>query len=520
MDENNKAGGNKALIFASAVLIAVLLTLGIYWARASKTAQSAPAAQAEPVAEADKLEPATEAGQPAEAEEVEPAGQPDQAGQPAQAQKETESAQAGQPAQEEQEQDDRGSLSRGGYTLEQVVVMSRHNIRSPMSGKGSALGMITPHQWFEWSSNPSELSLRGGAAETLMGQYFRKWLEAEGLFPENYHPEEGAVRFYANSKQRMIATTEYFKAGLLPTANSQLEYNVTYDEMDPVFKPQLTFVSDEYADDVEAQIEELYGDEMRAMEDNFALLEDVIDIEESQAYKSGDFTGFSTDDRKLVLNLNAEPAMQGSFRTACALSDALVLQYYEEPEETKAAFGHTLTQEQWKEISEIKDLYIDILFATPLLAYNVEHPILQEIRSELTAEGREFSFLCGHDSNISGIVSALGASKYSLPSSIETTAPIGVKIVFGRWRTPDGEEFMSVDLVYASADQLRNFKVMDPGNPPYVVSLTLEGLEQNEDGLYKAEDVLGRLDEAIGEYDKLLEKYAAEPEEEELDEAA
>ena len=48
----------------------------------------------------------------------------------------------------------------------------------------------------------------------------------------------------------------------------------------------------------------------------------------------------------------------------------------------------------------------------------------------------------------------------------------------------------------------------------------LEGLEQNEDGLYKAEDVLGRLDEAIGEYDKLLEKYVAEPEEEELDEAA
>ena len=66
MDENNKAGGNKALIFASAVLIAVLLTLGIYWARASKAAQSAPAAQAEP------------------------AGQPDQ---------------AGQHAQEEQEQD-------------------------------------------------------------------------------------------------------------------------------------------------------------------------------------------------------------------------------------------------------------------------------------------------------------------------------------------------------------------------------------------------------------------------------
>ena len=86
------------------------------------------------------------------------------------------------------------------YKLEQVVVLSRHNIRSPLSGSGSLLGDITPHQWFEWTSNPSELSLRGAMLETLMGQYFRLWLEKEGLFPENWKPEDGAERFYANAK--------------------------------------------------------------------------------------------------------------------------------------------------------------------------------------------------------------------------------------------------------------------------------------------------------------------------------
>ncbi|MCR5661355.1 MAG: hypothetical protein K6G50_04400, partial [bacterium] len=40
-----------------------------------------------------------------------------------------------------------GSLSRDGYVLEQAVVLSRHNIRSPLSGSGSNLGKITPHQW-------------------------------------------------------------------------------------------------------------------------------------------------------------------------------------------------------------------------------------------------------------------------------------------------------------------------------------------------------------------------------------
>ena len=85
------------------------------------------------------------------------------------------------------------------YTLKQVVVLSRHNIRSPLSGRASALQRITPHEWYHWSSAPSELSLRGGALETMMGQYFRKWLVSEGLMKENEIPAEGTMRFYANS---------------------------------------------------------------------------------------------------------------------------------------------------------------------------------------------------------------------------------------------------------------------------------------------------------------------------------
>lgn len=166
-----------------------------------------------------------------------------------------------------------GSLSREGYTLEQVVVLSRHNIRSPLSGSGSALGTITPHEWFQWSSNPSELSLRGGVLETEMGQYFRKWLESEGLFPENYHPTEDEVRVYANSKQRTIATAEYFVSGLLPTANTPIETHVEYDTMDPVFTPQLTFVSPDYNAAAEEQVWEIYGDTVASLVDrNVALM--------------------------------------------------------------------------------------------------------------------------------------------------------------------------------------------------------------------------------------------------------
>ena len=148
---------------------------------------------------------------------------------------------------------DTQALSHEGYTLKQAVVLSRHNIRSPLTGGDSLLDAITPHEWFTWSSNTSELSRRGGILETEMGEYFRKWLESEGLFPENYHPEFPKVRIYANSMQRTIATAQYFTAGLLPTANMPIEYHMDFNTMDPVFTPQLTFISEtykEYAEDV------------------------------------------------------------------------------------------------------------------------------------------------------------------------------------------------------------------------------------------------------------------------------
>ena len=58
---------------------------------------------------------------------------------------------------------------RDRYTLSEAVVLSRHNIRSPLSGPGSVLSRITPHEWFSWTSAPGELSRKGAVLETQMG---------------------------------------------------------------------------------------------------------------------------------------------------------------------------------------------------------------------------------------------------------------------------------------------------------------------------------------------------------------
>ena len=409
------------------------------------------------------------------------------------------------------------------YKLEQVVILSRHNIRSPLSGSGSLLGDITPHQWFEWTSNPSELSLRGAMLETLMGQYFRLWLENEGLFPENWKPEEGAVRFYANAKQRTLATARYFSAGLLPVAVVPIESHAEYDTMDPVFNPALTLFTDEYVKDAVAQIAEAGGVAglkgiQAGLLDAIRLLMDVTDMEESKAYQSGQFGDLLTDETTIKLEVGKEPAMTGPIKTATSVADALTFQFYEMADEKAAAFGHDLTRDDWLKIHSIVDTYTWMLFEAPLISVNEAHPLLQEIRSELTAEGRKFTFLCGHDSNVASVLSALGAEDYTLPDTVEPRTPIGVKLVFEKWSSEDGESYARVRLVYQSTEQLRGIIPLSLDNPPMSFDIDLPGLERNADGYYRTDDVLESLRKAIDAYDALAEKYGGE--EARMDDAA
>ena len=398
-------------------------------------------------------------------------------------------------------------LSYDGYTLDQVVILSRHNIRAPLSGGDSLLAKITPHEWFKWSSDPSELSVRGGILETIMGQYFRKWLEAEGLFPENYHPDPDSVKVYANSKQRTIATAQFFTAGLLPTAGEEIEYGVEFDTMDPVFEPKLTFVSDSYVQAAKAQIEEMFSEEIDGLADNYGLLTDVIDLHESRAWADGSVSDFSTDDTQIILELDQEPGMTGSLKTAFSASDALILQYYEEEDETAAAFGHDLDRDEWKKISRIRDVYGDVLFTAPLVACNVANPWLKAIQSEFVTNGRKFTFLCGHDSNIGSVLAALDVEEYDLPDSIEGKTPIGGKLVFSKWMGPDKKEYISADLVYQTTDEIRGLIILDEYNRPGVCHLRFKDMKTNDAGLYPVEEFEKRIQKALGDYDAIIRDY-------------
>ncbi len=452
--------------------------------------------------------PKTEAGTGSTVQEAVPAGETAQDAVPAE---ETAEDAATEEAAEQVSQTEAAAADEipqapdvsDDYTLKKVVVLSRHNIRAPLSGEGSFLSTATPHTWFQWTADTSQLSLRGGILETMMGQYFRKWLESEELIPENYQPEDGEVRFYANAKQRTQATARYFASGMLPVAIVDIERHADYDTMDETFTPKLHFLNDAYEKTAMEEISAFGGDKGlegldSQMTDAYALLEDVLDLQDSEAYKKGELTGFTPGSIQIKLNLDEEPGMEGDLKTATQLVDALVLQYYEEEDPREAAFGHDLTMEDWQTLDSIKELYSKILFTSTAVAVNVAQPLLVEIKNELQEENRRFTFLCGHDSNIASVLAAMGVEEYSLPGTVERDTPIGVKLVFEVYEGPDQQDYCRIRLV-----QIRELEPLDLDTPPASFAPDFRGMEKNADGLYLLEDVYNRIQEGLDLYDTL-----------------
>ena len=390
-----------------------------------------------------------------------------------------------------------------GYTLKQVFVLSRHNIRTPLNSYRALMDSLTTHkgQWTEWSAHSSELTLHGGVAETIMGQYFNEWLTGVGFIPRNWVPGEDEVLFYSNCFQRTVATARYFASGMLPQADIVVNHK---NELDLLFVPVMDTATPEFIAQVNRERAAMGGPAgMRGMEDSLAryyrVLEKVLDYEHSDYCAAHGGIHFASDTIRVVDRVGKEPAMRCLLRKAIAPSDALVLQYYEEKDLRKAAFGHDLSFEEWCALARIKDIYEDLMVSPPTMAVNTHHTMLQFIKGEFSRKGRKFSFLCGHDSTIASVLAAIGAEHYVLPGAIEGRTPLGGKLVIERY-SRGGVDYARLSMVYASSEQLRNTEQLRVSNPPMRYVLKLKGVE-SEGGFCRWEDFESRLDYSIAAYD-------------------
>ncbi|MBD3879166.1 MAG: histidine-type phosphatase [Quinella sp. 1Q5] len=343
------------------------------------------------------------------------------------------------------------------YQLEQVVVISRHNLRNSLKA-GDDRGLLT---------------LRGGEMETLMGQYFEARLRAQGLFPKNAQPSVGEVRFYANSYQRTIATAKYFSAGAFPIANIPIEYHRSLGQKDSVFLPQ-----------VDPAFTKKISDEVDSKKLIADFRKEIATVERLTGEK------FNPADSSIKIRKEvAEMRAEGSLSKINLAADALLMDYYD----GKVSYSDS----EMRDVAKISSLLINSCFDRPIGAKVFASPMLAVISDELNTSGRKFSFICGHDINLSTLLTAISVEDYVLPGTFEWRVPIASKLVIQKLRGSDGNEYARLSFVYPSAAQIVNREMLNLDNPPMIVPMRLRGLQTvDADATYKLSDVLQRLSDA------------------------
>lgn len=382
-----------------------------------------------------------------------------------------------------------GFKHNDNYQLEQMTILSRHNVRSPITNKDSEVNKNCSHEWHQWSSNPGELTLHGGQCETKMGQYFRQYLEQEKLIPVNWIPVGDEAKFYSNSFQRTIATSNYFLSGLLPVSNIDVIYKKELGQTDQVFLPKFYNIDNQFKVKVEKEVNDLFDGNYKNLNaqlyDNMKLIQDVI------GYKGqGDI---SNKEVSLSIENGKSPSSKGFVDENVKYADALIMQYYEEPDNSKAAFGKNLNFSDWKKIGDILSADLMLNCGSHTECLNSMKPMLDEVKADINDTDRKFTFLCGHDTTLTPFLSALNIKWESLPYTPTDISPIGGKVVFSKFKNNNGEEYVSLNYVYGSDGQIRNDKQINLDNPPVVYPIELKGLQKNSDGFYNLSDINKRL---------------------------
>lgn len=239
-----------------------------------------------------------------------------------------------------------------GYQLQQVLIMSRHNLRAPLANNGSVLEQSTAKAWPQWDVPGGQLTTKGGVLEVYMGHYMREWLAQQKLVTSGECPPENAVYAYANSLQRTVATAQFFITGAFPGCGIAVHHQPQMGTMDPTFNPVIIDDSPAFREKaLQAMEKERQGMQLT---ESYKLLETMIDYRNSPSCKEKQVCSLSEGKDTFSADYQQEPGVSGPLKVGNSLVDAFTLQYYEGFPKDQVAWGEITSDKQWQVLSKLK----------------------------------------------------------------------------------------------------------------------------------------------------------------------
>ncbi|CAH2988291.1 unnamed protein product [Chilo suppressalis] len=360
--------------------------------------------------------------------------------------------------------------------LKQVVILSRHGLRSPLS---KYLPQMTPNKWPSWREKPGYLTAKGKILEGYMGQYFSAWFNEKGLILNNNCPTKDEFYVYANIKQRTRASAKAFVDKAFPFCNVTVHHSD--GNVDPIFNPVLHNTSAIFRQLVIEDMQRIL--KRLSLNNSYENIENILDYKNSELCQDENKCNLLTDKNKVIVMSGEKPNVFGPIKIGNSVVDAFVMQYYEGLPLENVAWGNVRSPKDWQVIMNLSRGYHNVIFNTSLIAHDISLPLIGYMKPIFFGDNKpKVALLMGHDANIYTVLKTLQFKPYSLANQYELT-PIGGKLVFQKWfDTMNNVNLLKIEYVYQSSEQLRDTSELNLHNTPKFKLMELEKCKVDQNG--------------------------------------
>jgi len=362
------------------------------------------------------------------------------------------------------------SLFAAEPRLQYVAILSRHGVRSP-TWTPERLNQYSAQPWPNFGVPPGDLTPHGRGLIKLLGAYYGEWLGNEHLLGPTSCRDAERIYIWADSDQRTIATGRAFAESVLPGCGVSAHSRPQGDR-DPLFSGSRSNNLEAAADAVKQRLgpdpQKVLSEQRQAL----ATLQFILTAGHDTPKKVLD-----GQPKIGAIIQGAGVELQGPFAVGSALSEDLLLEYAEGMSGDNLGWGRLNTQNLF-EVLALHRIYADLMRRTPELARARSSNLLKTLAASLqqASSGKPVPgalgspktamlLLAGHDTNQSNVSGMLGLS-WALPGYQRDETPPGGALVFSLWRDERGRDFVRLEFLAASLDQMRDSERLSLAHPP------------------------------------------------------
>ncbi len=378
--------------------------------------------------------------------------------------------------------------------LKQVIIFGRHGVRSP-SAPNSTLNTYSALLFPDFGIGQSQLTAHGGAAETILGSYFRLWLKQQGLLTGNDSYDAASVYFWADGTPLIIDTATAFWLGMLPRATVNVQYLTPSTASDPLFDPVgagVARLDQQLAIDA---VTGRLGDNPQLLTSAYApelaLTRSVLFNYPLSETPAPPTPGGKTDATSIPIAITAGnatvPLDLGGLATVNTAIDPFVMEYADGLPAIDVGWGQ-LTLDGINQISRLLNLALDLEYRTPYLdrvqssnlASHVVRSLVQAaaghaMNGALASPSTKIIVLMASNTNVTGLA-GLFRLDWILPGyEADVCAPGGTLVFELRQSRSTGEYLVRATYRAQTMDQLRNLTVLTLTAPPPVAPVFIPG---------------------------------------------